>query len=333
MKTLFITLGEPESINIEVLLTALRDPRPREIRLILLGSFSQWNWQTSHFQTKAEASPWKIFQHLEACLDANHEYNFVDLDWMVGLESSEGTPPADICGQLSRKALLALEELNPCLLENQAILTMPIRKDRTFSAEFPFHGQTEFFVKLAGKPGIMLLSGPQLRVGLATNHLALRQIPDALNIAVLSEKILLLYETLKSVLLIPDPRLGVAAINPHAGDGGLYGSEDLTMVQPAIENAKLKLAGAKIEGPIPADTLFHRAFCGQYDGVLAMYHDQGLGPLKIVHFHDAINITGGLPFLRVSPDHGPAQDLFLQGTASATSTCQALRLAVQYLMK
>lgn len=333
LKTVFITLGEPESINIEILAIALREPRPKEIRLVLIGSLSQWKWQTNHFQTFSKDLPWEVFPNLERCLETNHQYNFVDLDGQFGLQAKDGIPSAEICGQLSRGALLELEKLDPSCLTHQAVLTMPIRKDRTFSAEFPFHGQTEFFTKLAGKPGIMLLSGPKLRVGLASNHLPLRHILDALSIQIICEKIILLHETLKSVLHISAPRLGIAAINPHAGDGGLYGNEDRTIVEPAIASALRLLPGAKIAGPIPADTLFHRALSGQYDGVLAMYHDQGLGPLKTVHFHDAINITGGLPFLRVSPDHGPAQDLFLQGKASTQSTCQAMQLAVQYLLQ
>ena len=146
----------------------------------------------------------------------------------------------------------------------------------------------------------MILAGPKLRVGLATNHLALKDVPKALNQDLVRRKIELLKSSLAKILGLEFAKIGVCALNPHASDNGLFGDEE----EKNIRACHISSFENDVTGPFPADTLFHFAYTGQYDGVLAMYHDQGLGPLKTVHFYDAVNITGGLKHLRVSPDHG-----------------------------
>jgi 4-hydroxythreonine-4-phosphate dehydrogenase len=172
----------------------------------------------------------------------------------------------------------------------------------------------------------MMLAGPRLRVALATTHLALRDIPAALSPERIHVAARLTDVFLRRDLGIPSPRLGILAINPHAGDNGRFGNEDNSIVAPVV--ARLASLGIDARGPIPADTAFRRAWDGEFDALVAMYHDQGLGPLKLVHFHDAINITLGLPRPRCSPDHGPAYDLAAGGRADPTSMTEALRFAL-----
>jgi 4-hydroxy-L-threonine phosphate dehydrogenase PdxA len=147
----------------------------------------------------------------------------------------------------------------------------------------------------------------------------------------LTQKIDLLEQTLRTFYGISKPRIAICGLNPHCGENGLWGREDIDVIEPAVRAAKAK--GIEATGPVPADTAFYYAYEGQYDAVLAMYHDQGLGPLKLAHFDTAINITGGTPWLRVSPDHGPARDKFLKNTASAGSMKMCVEFALKYLQR
>ena len=196
-------------------------------------------------------------------------------------------------GELSVKALELLKEIPD--ETNFSVLTCPIDKKACVEAGYKYPGQTEYFTDIWQGESIMILAGPKLRVGLATNHLALNDVSANLSTDLIEKKIELLQSTLSKVLGLKSPKIGVCGLNPHASDGGLFGNEEESVIGPAIEKFS-----ADVTGPFPADTLFHFAYNGQYDGVLAMYHDQGLGPLKTVHFYDAVNITGGLKHLRVS---------------------------------
>ena len=213
-----------------------------------------------------------------------------------------------------------------------AVVTGPIDKYAAKCAGYSFPGQTEFFADLWQTPAIMILAGPQLRVGLATNHLALRDVPGSLTQRLIVDKLLLLSQSMREIYGIATPRIAVCGLNPHASDQGLFGDEEARVIVPAITEARLHLGkSATLVGPVPADTAFYFGYKGEFDCVLAMYHDQGLGPLKTVHFDNAVNISGGLRHFRVSPDHGPASDLYLRGRASPASLVQAINLAVSYL--
>ncbi|MCX6118271.1 MAG: 4-hydroxythreonine-4-phosphate dehydrogenase PdxA [Proteobacteria bacterium] len=228
-------------------------------------------------------------------------------------------------------SVLALESVPKEMNAKFAVLTCPIDKHNAHKAGFQFSGQTEFFENLWNEKGIMILAGPQLRVGLTTNHMALKDVPAVLDSNLVSVKICLMAESLKKVFGIDRPRIAVCGLNPHCSDGGLFGDEEQNIILPAILGSKLKAAYASIQGPIPADTAFYRAYKGEFDGVLAQYHDQGLGPLKLVHWDTAVNVTGGLRYLRVSPDHGPAADLFGKNQASIKSFAAALELCKNWL--
>jgi 4-hydroxythreonine-4-phosphate dehydrogenase len=213
-----------------------------------------------------------------------------------------------------------------------ALLTAPVNKEAIIRAgHTSFVGQTEFLSDIAGtNQTVMMLLGADernrwLRVALATTHVPIRRVADSLT----AEKIILAVE--KSVeacrlLGLPRARVGVCGLNPHAGEGGKIGTEEQTLIIPAVAEAQSRTK-ADIVGPIAADTLFHYAFRGDYDVVVAMYHDQGLAPLKMIGFESGVNWTLGLPFVRTSPDHGTAYDIAGQGIASPSSMISALRLA------
>jgi 4-hydroxythreonine-4-phosphate dehydrogenase len=206
-----------------------------------------------------------------------------------------------------------------------ALATAPLNKFWLHEAGHHYDGHTEYLAEVAGMPATMMLAGPRLRVVLVTTHLALAKVPSALTTA----RIVAAGRTTAAHLArfhrIKKPRLAVAALNPHAGEGGLFGDEEARIIRPAV--AKLRRAGVDASGPFPADTLFAAAVSGAYDAVLCMYHDQALIPLKLIDFREAVNVSMGLPFLRTSPDHGTAYDLAGTGRASADSMQASILLA------
>lgn len=209
-----------------------------------------------------------------------------------------------------------------------AICTAPISKAAIHGAGWNFPGHTELLAERFGVGRVvMMLAGPVLRVVLATTHVAIRDVPDRLTPEGIAEVLEITARSLRERLGIRRPRIAVCALNPHAGENGLFGDEEARIIVPGIERAKA--AGVRAEGPFPADGLFPRAAHGGWDAVLAMYHDQGLIPLKTVHLETAVNVTLGLPAVRTSPDHGVAYDIAGKGRADPTSMAEALLLAAR----
>ena len=220
-----------------------------------------------------------------------------------------------------------------CLnLEMDALVTAPLNKEAIVRSGQPFIGQTEFLSQLTGtnRTVMMLLGdddrGRWLRVALATTHLPLKLVPEQLSGKKI-ERAIELSSLACQDLGLPRRRVAVCGLNPHAGEGGEFGREEIDLIRPAIEAMQKK--GLEVIGPLPADTLFYQAYRGDFDAVVAMYHDQGLGPLKMVAFENGVNWTLGLPFIRTSPDHGTAYDIASQGKASPSSMRAAIRLAKQ----
>ncbi len=210
------------------------------------------------------------------------------------------------------------------------LVTGPVNKQSILEAGHRFVGQTEFLAEISGaaRHAMMLLGhddrGRWLRVALATTHLPLRDVADALDATKVRRAVELASEAC-ALLGLPRRRVGVCGLNPHAGEGGHLGREEADWIGPLV--AHMREDGIDVHGPLAADTLFHQALHGAFDAVVAMYHDQGLGPLKLVAFDNGVNWTLGLPFVRTSPDHGTAIDLVGTGRASASSMVAALRLA------
>ena len=211
--------------------------------------------------------------------------------------------------------------------EVRAMATAPINKESMNSAGHHFPGHTELLAQLTGTDQVvMMLAGDRLRVTLVTIHEALSRVPSLISFQRVLDTIRITDRALAR-FFCPTPRIAVLALNPHCGEGGLFGSEEREIIAPAV--AAARAAGIDAVGPLSADTLFHFALAGGYDAVVCMYHDQGLIPLKLLHFDDGVNVTLGLPIIRTSVDHGTAYDLAGTGQASAQSMKAALVLAAR----
>jgi 4-hydroxythreonine-4-phosphate dehydrogenase len=210
--------------------------------------------------------------------------------------------------------------------EAAAMVTAPINKRAILAAGCEAPGHTELLAeRCGGGKVVMMLAGDRLRVCLVTTHLALSDVPTALSTAEILSTIRIVDKALRHFFGLARPRLAVLALNPHAGEGGRFGDEEQRHIVPAVEAAKAE--GIAASGPHSADALFHFAVRGDYDAVICMYHDQGLIPLKLLHFDDGVNVTLGLPIIRTSVDHGTAYELAGTGRASAASLVAAVRLA------
>jgi len=246
----------------------------------------------------------------------------------TGLPAIALTTAGKITAEASMTAVDAIERaVQGCLAgELDAMVTTPICKEGLQLAQVPFPGHTEMIASMTGcnRYGMMLM-GKGLRVMLATRHLPLRDVADALTEATLLEAIELTGEALEQ-LGLPTGRIGVCGLNPHAGDGGALGSEEAELIAPAIDAAKA--GGLNAIGPVPADVIFYQALKGDFDAIVAMYHDQGLAPLKMHAFDCGVNWTVGLPIIRTSPDHGTAFNIAGQDKADPGSMIAAIETAM-----
>ncbi|WP_457639445.1 4-hydroxythreonine-4-phosphate dehydrogenase PdxA [Persephonella sp.] len=206
-----------------------------------------------------------------------------------------------------------------------ALVTLPVSKEFIMDEDFPFAGHTDYLAYRSGvKNYLMMLLCEKLKVALATTHIPLREVPSSLNSKMLEDKLRLLYTELQKKFRIQKPVVAVLGLNPHAGDNGKIGDEEITVIQPVID--RLKQEGMELIGCLSADTAFINY--GKYDAYFAMYHDQGLIPLKMLCFKKAVNITLGLPFIRTSPDHGTGFDIAGKNKANPSSFIEAVNLAV-----
>jgi 4-hydroxythreonine-4-phosphate dehydrogenase len=235
--------------------------------------------------------------------------------------------------ETARAAAAALEEVVTLARrkEIEAVVTGPVHKARMYEVGFRFPGQTEFFADRCGVENFaMCLTGGKLTVALVTAHIPLAKIACEVKQSEIIRIGLLLAEFLRS-RGNPTPRIAVAGLNPHAGESGKLGSEEIEIISPAVQELQSRIGngGSRIAGPISPDTVFHRTIQGEFDAVLCMYHDQGLIPLKLHAFHSGVNVTLGLPFPRTSPDHGTAFEIAGRGVARPDSMIAAINLAVE----
>jgi 4-hydroxythreonine-4-phosphate dehydrogenase len=210
--------------------------------------------------------------------------------------------------------------------EFDALVTAPVHKGVINDAGIAFTGHTEYLQQRTGSArAVMMLTTGALRVALATTHLPLRAVSEALTGDLLSEVVAILAHELTTRFAVPSPRIAVCGLNPHAGEGGHLGDEELRVIGPAV--ARMRAAGIRAEGPLPADTVFVPQVLARFDAVLALYHDQGLPVVKHDGFERAVNVTLGLPLIRTSPDHGTALELAGSGSANPASLLAAVQLA------
>jgi len=241
--------------------------------------------------------------------------------------------PGQPMRETARAAAAALEEAVTLARRGEldAIVTGPVHKARMYEVGFKFPGQTEFFAERCGIENFaMCLTGRKITVALVTAHVPLREAASALKQSEIVRVGLLLADFLAS-RSVNSPRIAVAGLNPHAGESGKLGREEIEIIGPAVSELQSKIENgeSRIVGPVSPDTVFHRAIEGEFDAVLCMYHDQGLIPLKLHAFHEGVNVTLGLPFPRTSPDHGTAFEIAGKGIARPESMIAAINLAVE----
>jgi len=245
--------------------------------------------------------------------------------------------PGEPTIETARAAATALEEAVTLARRGEldAIVTGPVHKARMYEAGFKFPGQTEFFAERCGvKNFAMCLTGGKITVALVTTHIPLNKVSRALKQSEIVRVGLLLADFLCSRSKNP-PRIAVAGLNPHAGESGRIGREEIEIISPAVSELQSRIENreSRIVGPVSPDTIFHRAVAGEFDAVLCMYHDQGLIPLKLHAFHEGVNVTLGLPFPRTSPDHGTAFEIAGKRIARPDSMIAAINLAVELASK
>jgi 4-hydroxythreonine-4-phosphate dehydrogenase len=319
-----ITIGDMNGIGPEVIIKALSDNRMlSHLTPVIYGS----SRVLSFYKKQLSIEEFNYNQVRTKGQLLNKSVNVVNC-WEEVLEITPGVPSKEA----GRAALLSLkkcvEDLKEGLLD--CVVTAPIDKNTIHSHEFPFRGHTEYFTKeFNTTESLMLMVGEDLKVGLVTDHVPLKEVPGHLTKDRLELKMRLLEMTLKKDFGILKPKIAILGLNPHAGDTGLIGTEEIDLINPVIEELKGK--GKLIFGPYPADGFFGSGEYSKFDGVLAMYHDQGLIPFKCLAFSNGINYTGGLPIVRTSPDHGTAYGIAGKNIADETSMRQAIYVATQII--
>jgi 4-hydroxythreonine-4-phosphate dehydrogenase len=299
---LAVTCGDPGGIGPEVALKAARAMQ-KIAHVRLIGPRAVWE------AARVRGTSALIAEALDTATDV-----------ITAGEASRGN------GAVSLAALQAAVDAVRAG-EADAIVTAPVSKTSLHMAGCDLPGQTEFFAEAFSARVAMMLAGPRLRVVLTSTHLSLRDAIAGLT----PERIVTTAEIAHASLsrfLGKAPRLAVCALNPHAGEGGRFGDEESRIIMPAV--ARARELGVDIHGPFPADTLFWQASHGAYDAVIVLFHDQGLIPLKLLHFDEGVNVTLGLPIVRTSPDHGTAYDIAGRGIAQWTSMRAAMEMAVRF---
>jgi len=318
-----VTMGDPAGIGPEVIVKALADPEIRRAaKYIVFGM----NEQLCYAADKAEIEPfWGRHQHEKISRDYPHKVMVADYDdysvpaWIKGPSKAAGEASIRFC-------LDAIDAAKDGIID--AVVTAPISKTSWKLAGATWPGHTEMLAeRCKSKRKVMMFVAGPLKLALATIHEALFEVRHKFTIGCVFEPIDLLNDALKEYFNIPNPKIGVAALNPHAGENGQFGDEEQRIISPAILLAQEQ--GINCHGPFPADTLFLRAVNGEFDAVVAMYHDQGMIPVKLLDFKRAVNVTIGIPIIRTSPAHGTAFDIAGANFADAAGMKSAITTAIR----
>lgn len=319
-----ITLGDYNGIGPEVVIKALQDNRILKLFTpVLYGShkvLSRYrkllNIEQFSYQTVQAGQPFSDKKiNLVSCWDDTHE-----------------PAPGQVTQEAGLAACQALQASTEDLKNGriQAVVTAPINKHNIQSETFPYPGHTEYYADVfQAKEHLMLLTSEELRIGTVTGHIPLHQVSQVLTRDKVAQKIDLLLQSLRLDFAIRKPRIAVLGLNPHAGENGLLGEEDSAIIAPAVQSFRDK--GQLVFGPYPADGFFGKHQYRRFDAVLAMYHDQGLIPFKMLAFENGVNFTAGLPVVRTSPDHGTAYDIAGKGIADEGSLRAAIFEAMAIL--
>ena len=319
--TIGITMGDFNGIGPEIILKALKEiAGQKSIKVVIIGSKHVFEFVNSRLNEPIEFVCIKEPINLK---DQKKRYFLLDIfkDRKFNINFGEMTEQAGFA------AIQCIEKAVDLLLKKKltALVTAPISKQALFCAGYNYPGQTEMLASLTNNTRfLMILLVNKFRVALVTTHCAISEVAPKLSIKNIKEKIDIFFASLKNDFAIAKPKIAVTALNPHASDGGNFGVEEKNIIIPAIKNCQAK--GINATGPLPADTLFARVNQVKYDGYLAMYHDQGLIPLKMSSFGKGVNFTAGLPIIRTSPDHGTAFDIAGKFIADHKSMVEAIRV-------
>lgn len=301
-----ITMGDPNGVGPEIIVKAVSSKEVKDLCEIVIYGDAGIIKKTSD----NSVTDLKIVE----CSD-------------FGLEDLKPSTLDKKAGQASLDYIITA--VNSALTnEIDAVVTAPISKESTHLAGSKYPGHTEMLKDLTGADqAVMMFEGQKFKVMLVTIHEALSNVPKLISKERVLSTIQLTHDSLVNLFKIDDPKIVICGLNPHAGESGAFGKEEIDHIIPAVEEARNK--GINIEGPLPADTLFYYANQGKWDAVVAMYHDQGLIPFKMISFDDGVNITLGLPIIRTSPDHGTAFDIAWKGIANPSSMIAAIKVAAQ----
>lgn len=322
---LAITMGCPVGIGPEIILKFFGSARSREplpFPVVVIGSREVLEWCNRLLDIPVSLVNWKPGEAVRE--DAVSVFEPDDGSVLKCASLRWGCPDRNTGIAMASYIEAAVDLIQHNML--RGMVTCPIAKSTLYMAGFSFPGHTEMLASLCGSSSYaMMMAGEKLRVTLVTIHVGLAQVSQELSIERIVHLIRLTAETLKNDFGINSPRIAVAGLNPHAGEGGMFGDEEETIIRPAVEDTQK--AGFNVRGPYPPDTVFFKALHGAFDAVVCMYHDQGLIPFKLLHFADGVNVTIGLPIVRTSVDHGTAYDIAGQGKADPASLVAAVNMA------
>ncbi|MEA3546093.1 MAG: 4-hydroxythreonine-4-phosphate dehydrogenase PdxA [Thermodesulfobacteriota bacterium] len=316
-----ITMGCPVGVGPEIILKFFASGHhSAEEQVVVIGDSKVLHWCARELRLDAEIVAWQPGQDIVAgtipVLAPDHGLDPATLYW--------GRPD-----KRTGRAMALYIETAVRLLQNgvlAAMTTCPIAKSSLQAAGYNYPGHTEMLADLCqSREYGMMMTGDRLRVTLVTIHVGLAQVPRLLTRESVAGMIMATDRTLRRDFAISEPKIAVAGLNPHAGEDGLFGDEEIKVIAPAINTAAMR--GCHVHGPFPPDTVFFKAAAGEYDAVVCMYHDQGLIPFKLLHFSDGVNVTFGLPIVRTSVDHGTAYDIAGKGVADPSSLQAAVHLA------
>ncbi|MBQ2508974.1 MAG: 4-hydroxythreonine-4-phosphate dehydrogenase PdxA [Bacteroidales bacterium] len=320
-----ITQGDLNGVGYEVIIKTFSDARMFEqCTPILYGSTKVASYHKKLLDQQYQDLNFNAIHEVSQAVDKR--FNVINLTPdEVKIDIGKST---DIAGKLSRMALeRACEDLKKGHLD--VLVTAPINKKNIQSPEFDFPGHTEYLSHKFGSESLMMMVCDRIRIGIVTNHLALKDVPAAITHERLLSKIQLMHESLRRDFGIPMPKIAVLALDPHAGDNGVIGTQDMDVLKPAIDEAFKN--GILAYGPFPSDGFFGSAEFNRFDGCIALYHDQGLIPFKLMSFTTGVNYTAGLPIIRTSPAHGTGYDIAGKDKASEQSFRNAVYLACNIL--
>ncbi|MDY6792187.1 MAG: 4-hydroxythreonine-4-phosphate dehydrogenase PdxA [Thermodesulfobacteriota bacterium] len=313
-----ITMGDPVGIGPEIILLALADPLIYKLcRPLVIGDMERLKVLKSKLGFNAVEEP----------RSGVYQCGWVDVVSTFKLDTDQifWAQPTALTGKAMINYVTSAIDI---ALQGRidAMVTCPINKQAMHMAGFFYNGHTEILAEKTKSAGFaMMLAGEKLRVVLVTIHIPLKDVPHALSQEKILQTITLTDSFLRTRMGVENPKIAVAGLNPHAGEGGMFGDEEQRFILPAVNLAKGQ--ALDVHGPYPPDTIFYHAQKGLYDAVICMYHDQGLIPFKIIHFTDGVNTTLGLPIIRTSVDHGTAYDIAGKGKADPGSLTAAIKMA------